>query len=182
LIVGRMAASERYKGHDLLLDIWPRVNESLPHARLVIVGDGDDRGRLQEKSAALGLADRVRFTGRIGDDALAALYRDAAMFVMPSRNEGLGLVFLEAMRSATPCIAAPGAAQEIIDDGINGRIVDPDDAGALVDTIVRLFVDEPARDLMGEAARRSVMERFRPDVFAARARELLGLQGVPVTC
>src|ERR1043166_5397930 len=88
LIVGRMMVDERYKGHDLLLEIWPRVQQAVPDAQLVIVGDGDDRTRLTGKTATLGLSQSVIFTGRIADDDLGALYRDAAMFVMPSRDEG----------------------------------------------------------------------------------------------
>lgn len=182
LIVGRMAEEERYKGHDLLLDIWSRVRQIVPGARLVITGDGNDRARLQQKSAALGYGDAVQFTGGVTDEALAALYRDAAMFVMPSRDEGLGLVFLEAMRAGTPCIAATGAAEEVIDDGVNGLIVDSADSQALVDAITRLFEDTALRERLGDDARRRVMQHFGPDAFAARARDLLGLTSVPVAC
>src|SRR5262249_27029750 len=63
LIVGRMAAEERYKGHDLLLEIWPEVVAAVPDATLVVAGDGDDRGRLEAKAAELRMSERVRFLG-----------------------------------------------------------------------------------------------------------------------
>ena len=65
LIVGRLAGSERYKGHDVLIDLWPRIRDAVPDAHLVVAGDGDDRARLEAKAAALG--DRVRFLGRVSD-------------------------------------------------------------------------------------------------------------------
>src|SRR5262249_54088385 len=114
LIVGRMMAEERYKGHDLLIDIWPSVVAAVPGAGLVVVGDGDDRARLHARAASLG--DRVSFTGHVSDGALARLYRDCAFFVMPSRDEGFGLVFLEAMQAGKACIGAMGAAAEVISD------------------------------------------------------------------
>src|SRR5438552_3863168 len=90
LIVGRMASSERYKGHDLLIDIWPRLLAEIPDARLVVAGAGDDLPRLEAKAAPLGAA--IRFEGRVTDTGLGALYRDCAFFVMPSSEEGFGLV------------------------------------------------------------------------------------------
>src|SRR5262249_37731926 len=70
LIVGRMAANERYKGHDALIDVWPSVCERAPAARLVIAGDGDDRKRLESRVADAGLSSAIRFAGRVPDDDL----------------------------------------------------------------------------------------------------------------
>jgi glycosyltransferase involved in cell wall biosynthesis len=120
--------------------------------------------------------------GRVADAALGSLYRQAAMFVLPSPDEGLGLVFLEAMSAGTPCVAARGAAEEIITDGVHGFIVDPEDAGMVSERIVRLFRDEPARTRMGSAAARHARERYSEAPFAARAAEWLDLQPVPVAC
>ncbi len=118
LIVGRLAAGERYKGHDELLAALPRLLAAAPGARLVIAGDGDDRPRLAAKAAALGLGDRALFAGFVSEATLAELYRRSAAFVMPSRGEGFGLVYLEAMRAGRPCVAARGgAAEEVVVDG-----------------------------------------------------------------
>jgi glycosyltransferase involved in cell wall biosynthesis len=182
LIVARMAADERYKGHDALLEIWPSIQKRVPGAALVVAGDGDDRNRLEQKSIALGLANSVTFVGNVGDAQLSALYDDASFFVMPSREEGLGLVYLEAMRAGKPCIAAPGAAEEIIDTGVHGLVVDPAEREALADAIVRLFVDAPLRAEMGAACRLRVEERFTQERFSARVADLLGLQPAPVAC
>ena len=85
-----------------------------PDAVLAIAGDGDDRPRLEARVAALGITRAVRFLGRVDDDRLDELYRECRLFVMPSRDEGFGLVFLEAMRAGKPCIGGRGAASEII--------------------------------------------------------------------
>ncbi|HEV7670159.1 MAG TPA: glycosyltransferase family 4 protein [Thermoanaerobaculia bacterium] len=150
LIAGRMDASERYKGHDALLEALLRV----PEARLVIAGGGNDRSRLEAKAAALGLVDRVLFTGFVTETTLAALYDRSALLAMPSRGEGFGLVYLEAMRAGRPCLAARGsAADEVVLDGETGRLVDPDDRDELATALAHLL-DSPETALrMGAAGK-----------------------------
>ena len=171
LIVGRMSARERYKGHDALIEAWPLVRRAIPGARLVIAGDGDDASRLREKAAT----DSVTFLGRVDGARLAALYRDATFFVMPSTEEGFGLVYLEAMRASTPCIAARGAAEEIITDGRDGLIVDAGDRDALVAAMVRLFVDPQARGRMAVAGAQRADGEFGPGALQERVCDLLEL-------
>lgn len=171
LIVGRMAAAERYKGHDLLIDLWPRVTAEVPGARLVIAGEGDDRPRLEAKAVPLDGA--VSFVGRVSDERLAALYRQCAFFVMPSREEGFGLVFLDAMRAGKACVGGVGAAAEIIEDGVTGLVVDPTDPEGVLKALVRLFNERETRERMGRAGAARVAERFTEDRFRERFRELL---------
>ena len=175
LIVGRLAAAERYKGHDLLLDLWPRLLAQCPEARLVAAGDGDDRPRLDARAAALGGA--VRFAGRVTDEALARLYRDCAFFVMPSRDEGFGFVFLEAMRAGRACVGAPGSAAEIIEDGVTGFIVDPGDAEQTLKALVRLFQEPALARRMGQAGRRRFAESFTEEAFRGRLAACLPFAG-----
>jgi phosphatidylinositol alpha-1,6-mannosyltransferase len=182
LIVGRMASRERYKGHDDVLDVWPRVARAVPGARLVIVGDGNDRPRLAEKAARLGLNGDVRFEGVVGEERLAALYRDASVFVMPSPHEGFGLVYVEAMSAGVPCIVATGAAEEIVEHGATGVVVQPGDAAALEQAIVRLLSSRDERNRMGAAAAETARRRFSADAFAQRLYELLDLPRVYPTC
>jgi len=172
LIVGRLSAAERYKGHDLLIDMWPRILALCPGVRLVVTGDGDDRARLERAAAGLGSA--VHFTGSVDDERLSALYRDCAFFVMPSSEEGFGLVFLEAMREAKACIGAPGSAAELIEDGVTGFIVDPDEPEQVLKSIVRLFQDPLLAARLGEAGRLRWAREFTVEAFAARFRNLMG--------
>ena len=173
LIVGRMAAEERYKGHDVLIDIWPSVVDEVRGARLIVVGDGDDRARLEARAAHL--KDHLSFLGRVSDGVLSSLYRDCAFFVMPSRDEGFGLVFLEAMQAGKACIGCVGAAAEVIEDGVTGFVVEQDREQVLR-AVLRLFRESETRELMGEAGAARVAREFTEAHFRLRFRSLLGLQ------
>lgn len=169
LIVGRMFAEERYKGHDALIDVWHDVASAVPGARLVIAGTGDDELRLRQRVSYDGLSDHIAFAGPLSAGALAALYRDCAFFVMPSRHEGFGFVFLEAMRAGRACIGGRGAAEEIIQDSTTGVIVNPGDRREIRDAVVRLFQHPELCARFGEEGRRRArdvfsIERFRHEL------------------
>ena len=169
LLVARMSASERYKGHDELLDAWPTVLARVPGAELVLAGDGDDAARLRAKASDLGLGGTVIFTGFVPDATLRSLYASASVFAMPSRGEGFGLVYLEAMAHGLPCIgASDDAAGDVIADGVTGYLVPQADQPALTDRIVRLLTDPGLRRAMGEAGRRRWQDEFSYDRFAQR--------------
>jgi len=168
LIVARMSASERYKGHDGLLDVWPEVVARHPDAVLAIAGDGNDRPRLEAKVKQLGIEAAVTFIGRIGDNALAGLYARCRFFVMPSRDEGFGLVFLEAMRAAKPCIGGAGAASEIIEHGVTGLIIDPGSRGELLAAILRLYGEPETCAQFGKAGRERFLAEFTDRHFQDR--------------
>jgi phosphatidylinositol alpha-1,6-mannosyltransferase len=184
LVVGRMVAEERYKGHDLLIDHWSRVISEFPFASLVIAGKGDDRPRLQAKAIELGLGERVKFLGEVSDEVLSGLYRDCALFVMPSRNEGFGLVFLEAMRAGKACIGAAGAASEVISDGVTGMIVDPANPDQVLQAILRLFRSPELRNRMGRAGAERFASHFTNEQFQGRIRAslFLGADQSPARC
>jgi phosphatidylinositol alpha-1,6-mannosyltransferase len=185
LIVGRMAAEERYKGHDVLIEIWPRVLANHPTATLAIAGDGDDRPRLERMALERGLGDRVRFLGPVPDEELTALYARCACFVLPSHGEGFGLVFLEAMRAGRPCIGAAGAAAEVIEDGVTGLLVDPDRPGTLVEALERLLEDVALGERMGRAGAARFHREFTDAHFRGRLRAALGrpaLERVVIPC
>jgi phosphatidylinositol alpha-1,6-mannosyltransferase len=173
LIVGRMAADERYKGHDLLLEVWRDVAADVPGAVLRIVGDGDDRPRLQQKAAALNLGDQIVFLGRVSDERLAHEYERCTAVVMPSRGEGFGLVFLEAMRAARGCIGCRGSASEIIVDGENGLVLEPDDRAKLRQAVVRLLRDRSEAAAMGARGRARFLQQFTEDHFRSRLAALM---------
>lgn len=173
LIVGRMTADERYKGHDALIEIWPAVLAAVPDAVLRIVGDGDDRRRLEQKAAAMGLGGHVIFTGGIDDQALQREYQRATVFTMPSPREGFGLVFLEAMRAARSCIGCCGAASEIIDDGHTGWIVEPGDRDRLTERVIRTLRDRSESVAMGARGRDRYLQHFTEAHFRRRLTALM---------
>ena len=130
LTVGRLAAEERYKGVDEVLELMPDLPLDISY---LVVGDGKDRQRLTDKAKALGLADRVIFAGHVPEGEKADHYRIADCFVMPSRGEGFGFVFLEAMACGVPVIgSALDGSREALRDGLLGKLVDPGNRAELL--------------------------------------------------
>jgi phosphatidylinositol alpha-1,6-mannosyltransferase len=174
VIVGRMAGTERYKGHDQLLLAWPRVLAEVPDASLVMVGRGDDVDRLRAKAAALSLGRNVHFTGFLPDVAVRGILRNAAAFAMPSRGEGFGLVYLQAMRAGIPCVGSrDDAAADVIIDGETGLLVPRQDPEAITGALLRLLTDESMRRRLGEAGRRRFENTFTYPRFRARLASVL---------
>lgn len=174
VIVGRMSSTERYKGHDQLILAWPRVLAEVPDATLVMVGRGDDVERLHAKAAAVGVARSVHFTGFLPDAAVRAVLRHAAAFAMPSRGEGFGLVYLQAMRAGLPCIGSrDDAASDVIVDGETGLLVPEQEPDAIAGAVGRLLTDEAMRRRMGEAGHRRFEATFTYPRFRARLAGIL---------
>jgi glycosyltransferase involved in cell wall biosynthesis len=140
LTVGRLSASERYKGIDELLGLFPQLRIRLPGLKYLIVGDGDDRTRLEAKALALGVSEDVAFTGHISDAEKIEYYRTADLFVMLSRGEGFGIVYLEALACGLPVLASSiDASREALRGGLLGRLVDPNDHAAIIHTICEML-------------------------------------------
>jgi phosphatidyl-myo-inositol dimannoside synthase len=165
LTVGRMDARERYKGHDRVIAALPRLVAEGHDIAYVILGEGDDRGRLAALAHTAGVGDRIRFIGAAGRETLVDAYRMADLFVMPSTGEGFGIAFLEAMASGTPALglAAGGALDALADGKLGIAVTEPD----LSDAISRaLLAPKPEPLVLAREARR----RFGQEPFAARAR------------
>ena len=115
LIVTRLAFADRYKGVEHMIEAMPAVRASIPDAKLRIIGRGDDLPRLQTLRDKLGLGDAVEFLGFVEDRRMAEQFDSARLFALPSRKEGFGLVFLEAMAHGRPCLGArAGGIPEVI--------------------------------------------------------------------
>ena len=126
-------------------------------AVLRVVGTGPDLARLERRARELGLGRRVEFLGHVAFDRLAGEYRRADIFCLPSRQEGFGIVFLEAMAAGLPIVAARAAAvPELVSDGESGILVAPDSPGDLAAALDRLLSDPGERRRMGETGRRQV--------------------------
>ncbi len=174
LAVGRMAASERYKGHDALLAAWPQVIARVPSARLVFAGGGDDVERIRRAAANPALRGSVHIAGFVPDAELELLYRRSAVFALPSTDEGFGLVYLEAMARGLPCVALrDSAAAEVVQDGVTGVLAASRDPDALAGALVPLLADRACRAAMGQAARARVAREFSRATFEARVTEAL---------
>ena len=137
LTVARLDAAERYKGVDHLIQSFPAVVRAIPGSQLRIVGAGNDVPRLVALAQSRGVAEAVKFDGALDDEHVRQAYRDCALFALPSRAEGFGIVFLEAMASGKPCLGArAGATPEVIDDA-SGVLVDYGDIDQLAAQLVR---------------------------------------------
>jgi phosphatidylinositol alpha-1,6-mannosyltransferase len=169
LMLGRMSAGEAYKGHAEVIECWPRVLSAVPDARLVIVGEGDQRPALQEAVRVAGLGASVRFAGFVPDAQLPALWQQATAFCMPSRGEGFGLAYVEAMRWGLPVVASiHDAAPEVNLDGQTGFNVDLGRRGSLEERLIMLLRDRDAAAAMGRAGQARWRTHFRLGVFRER--------------
>ena len=99
-----MGAAEKYKGADNLIAALPSVLKAAPDTSLVLVGDGDDRPRLEHLARDLGVSEHAHFLFGLTPEQLFACYANCDIFALPSRGEGFGLVFLEAMAHGKPVI------------------------------------------------------------------------------
>ncbi len=126
MTLGRLSAAERYKGIDEVMALMPSLVQEMPDLVYLIVGDGDDRSRLESKTASLGMERQVVFAGYIPEEQKADHYRLADAFVMPGRGEGFGIVYLEAMACGIPVVASKAdASREAVLDGRLGVLADP---------------------------------------------------------
>jgi phosphatidylinositol alpha-1,6-mannosyltransferase len=170
LLVGRMDPTEREKGHDQLIEALPAVLERHPQAQLVFVGPGDDRARLEEAARRSGIGRSVVFPGHVSAETLRRIYAQCYAFVMPSRQEGFGLVYLEAMNYAKPCLGCrQDGAEDVIADGETGVLIDdPRDIPELASQLIQLLGDPDAAGAMGIAGFRRLREQFTAEQFRAR--------------
>jgi rhamnosyl/mannosyltransferase len=157
LFVGRL---RYYKGLDTLLQSLTL----LPEAQLTLVGEGPMRRTWEALSQKLGLTERVIFRGEVDDAALPDYYKQADLFVLPAsvRAEAFGTVLLEAMASGLPCITTEldTGTSWVVEDGVTGIIVPPDDPEALTQAVRTLMQDPSLRSAMGRAGRKRAEQFF----------------------
>jgi phosphatidylinositol alpha-1,6-mannosyltransferase len=140
LMVGRLTKSQDYKGHREVIGAWPGVLRRVPGAELWIAGEGDLRGDLERLAAARGVGGRVRFFGPVTEARKEALLAGSRCLALPSRGEGFGLVYLEAMRLGRPCLVGTAdAGREVVAPPGAGLAADPGQPGALAGALGRLL-------------------------------------------
>lgn len=167
------------KGQDTAIRALPSVLARHPDSVYVVAGAGPDEARLRALAAELGVGGAVAFAGRVAEEDKAALLDLCDVYLLPSRHEdqrveGLGIALLEAAARGKPLVAGRhGGVPEIVEDGVNGFLVDPADAGAVAGAVDALLADPARREALGAAARRTVEERFLADAMVRRYREVL---------
>ena len=162
LTVGRWLAAERYKGMDTLITALPRLLTQWPELQLVLVGTGDDRAWLEELAEKNGVHLHVHFLSGLSYGEIAACYAACEIFALPSRGEGFGLVYLEAMACGKPVIGgAHGGAPEVIQDGVTGYLVPHGDTIQLATSIETELADPALAKEMGLRGRQRAENEFR---------------------
>lgn len=178
IMIGRLDRHERYKGHDAVVAVWPRVRQQLPQARLWIVGDGDLRGEL-ERQVRTSQAEGVRCFGRVAESDKEELLARARCLLLPSRAEGFGLVYAEAMRLGRPCLVSTSdAGREIVNPPECGLAADPADPAALSSAIVALLTAGRTWDAWSRQAQQRYAERYTEQAFQQRLLAALGIDAV----
>lgn len=169
LTVGRQSAAERYKGFDELIEATRLLRARGLPLHVHLVGDGDDRPRLQALARECRVDGAVTFHGALDDSALQAAYAQCDVFALPSSGEGFGIVFLEAMRHGRPCVGArAGGIPEVLDHGRAGLLVPPDAVADLAGALAMLARDSDARTALGAAGRAWCTTQFSRERFVAR--------------
>lgn len=172
-VVGAVGRLERPKGFDVLLQAFARLNPAdYPSApRLVIVGDGSEREALQRQALELGLSDRVHFAGFRADSRRA--FGGFNVTVIPSRQDGLPLVCLEAMAAGCPVIASDaGGLPEMVQHGVTGFVVRAEDVDALAGALARLLQNPALAKEMGRAGRARFLEEFQAERMVERTEAI----------
>ncbi len=174
LMLSRLSRSEDYKGHREMITAWPRVLAQIPNAELWIAGQGDLQVDLEAMVRALRLTHYVRFFGWVTDEQKADLLRRCWGFALPSRAEGFGLVYLEAMRVGRPCLVSSfDAGREVVNPPEAGLSVHPHDPLALTDAICRLLTPSQEWQQWSRQARRRYERYFTAAHFQQRLVEAI---------
>ncbi len=170
LMVGNL---QRSKGHELVLQAIAKLQSSLPKLRCCIIGEGLDRVQFEALVRDLGIGPHVQFAGRQSRSEVAEAMRRCSVFVLPSRNEGLGCVYLEAMSCAKPVIACRGQGiEEVIEHEKNGWLIPADGLDELVQGLSALLGSSEMCSRIGTAARQTILEKL---TLSHQAQRLVGI-------
>jgi glycosyltransferase involved in cell wall biosynthesis len=170
LTVARLTAQ---KDIATLLEALSLLRERGRAIRLIVVGDGPQRGSLESRAASLGLANDVEFRGTVAPQYLPAIYRSCDVFVLPSVGEGLGLVLVEALLCGKPVVATSGGgATDVVTDDETGLLVPQRSALALADAIERLCDNPALAARLAASGKARAQQRFTSDAIAAQFLEV----------
>jgi len=176
LTVARLDRNEQYKGYDQILRAMPVVRHQLPQAHYILVGKGDDRPRVESLIHQLGLQDCVTMAGFVPDDELTDHYNLCDVFAMPSKGEGFGIVYLEALACGKPTLGGnQDGAIDALCRGELGVLVNPDDVDAIAQALTRLLQGSYPHPLLyqPEALRQQVINTYGFTQFQATLAEIL---------
>jgi glycosyltransferase involved in cell wall biosynthesis len=164
-----VASYHKYKGLDVLIRSLAVLVRCDPRVKLLLAGDGPEREPLEELARSLDVHRQIDFLGWQGRDQIKDLLSKCDVFVLPSRWESFGLVLLEALYCGIPVVATNVVGiPEVIEDGTNGLLVEPENPVALAAAIKRILSDHDLQKLFVANGRKVVRERFRFKQTGAR--------------
>ncbi len=170
-VVGIIARLSSVKGHEVLLRAAGDILKDVPEAEFLIVGDGPERQKLLGLKEQLSLNKKVHFVPSVFDTTRPLAVMD--VFALPSLQEGLGLSLLEAMACRVPVVASDvGGIYSVVEDGRTGYLVPPSNPAQLAAAICRLLKDEGLREKFGQAARKTVEDKFSLDKLIGQVEEV----------
>lgn len=173
LIVGRMASSERQKGHDAVIDAWPEIRTAIPGAELFVVGTGDDEWRLRRRVRDEHLQG-IRFCGRLHDAERDRMYRSSRLLFFPSRQEGFGLAAVEAASFGVPVLGLTGTVLEELFPNNTGILLARNwETRSIAQAAIPVLADSQLASAVGGAAWSRVQSNFLEEHFAKRFRRAL---------
>ncbi|PMB19783.1 glycosyltransferase [Fischerella thermalis] len=163
LTVARLLATEQYKGYDTIIAALPEIKKVIHNVHYVLVGKGDDLPRIEELIAKLELQNCVTLTGFVPDEELCDHYNLCDVFAMPSKQEGFGIVYLEALACGKPTLAGnQDGATDALCRGELGVLIDPEDTQAIAQALIQILQRTYPNPLLyqPEILRQKVIERF----------------------
>ncbi len=170
-LVGTVARLHPSKGVDDFVRAAGRVLAKVPGARFVVVGDGKERAALDRLAGELGIPDKVHFVGERSD--VRSLLAGLDLFVLASREEGLGTALLEAMAAGVPVVATSvGGIVEVVEDSVSGILAPPGDVDRLADSIVTMLDNRELADRLAKNGRRRVTEMFSIEATVEKTQKL----------
>lgn len=172
LSVTRLSSSERLKGIDTVIKALSLLKEKIPNIKYSVIGKGDDVERLKKLASDLGVTEDIDFLGFVDD--INAYYQHCDVFTLPSKKEGFGIVYLEAMQYKKPVIAVNyGGATDVVKDGETGYLCEYDDSKCLIDQIYNLYISNDLSKQLGCNGYSRLIEKFTFDTFKKKLESIL---------
>ena len=166
LTVARLDSRERYKGYDKILRSLPEIRCQTPNVHYFIVGKGSDIPRIEQLIAQLNLQKCVTLTGFVSDEELGDYYNMCDVFAMPSKSEGFGIVYLEALACGKPILAGnQDGAMDALCQGELGALIDPDDIGTIAKTLIQILQGTYPHPIM-----------YQPEVLRQKVIDIYGFE------
>jgi glycosyltransferase involved in cell wall biosynthesis len=163
-----MDSSERYKGHDAVLNAWPKIRQAIPNVKLVVIGTGNDAGRLHRRVRDEHL-ENIQFRGWLSDSECDAALSSSRLFFFPSQREGFGLAGMEAAARGIPVLGVAGTVMSELFPAGHG-IVLVNELREIAEAAIPVLVDNEYANALGQAAWERVNTNFLEEHFIERFR------------